>query len=364
MRYILSNEFYVYIHRKLNGEVFYVGKGSKRRAFDKWGRSPHWNHLVEKYGHEVEILYKGLSEQDAFRIEEELIDILKHFRKGGTLINQTAGGAGSPEVHTSGHTRKLRSERIKGNNHFNADKTIYTFVHFYTKEEFVGTRQDFTTKKGFRIDVLFSKACLRQNVNGWCLKENIEKIERTKNDNRIHTFEHSTGRIIQSTRGDFRLTTGVDTVKLFANPPHRRNSVKGWCLGGNFDKIKLRPPLDQVYTFISIDGDTITTTRRGFKKKTGIDPSSLFRSGKHRDNSVQGWCLEGNLGKLRVVMSPSQVHTFTNVDGTTIKATRSEFKTMTGVETNPLFGKSKGYKITKGWSLAPQQTDIQPSHFT
>ena len=42
--------YYVYLHKKPNGEVFYVGKGTKLRAWSKHGRNEHWNNIVKKYG--------------------------------------------------------------------------------------------------------------------------------------------------------------------------------------------------------------------------------------------------------------------------------------------------------------------------
>lgn len=226
----MSNIYYVYLHRKPSGEIFYIGKGKKARAYDKSGRSAHWQSLVSKYGYEIEILYKDLSEIESFQIEVDVIGMLKLTRQGGTLINQTLGGVGAKGIFCNEHTKKLRSKRMRGNNHPNSDKTVYTFIHFYTEEEFTGTRQDFILTKGIQIRDLFNATDPRTNVLGWCLKENINKLSRTKTDNRIHTFKHTTGKIIQATRKDFRDITGVETVKLFANPPHKRKSIHGWSL--------------------------------------------------------------------------------------------------------------------------------------
>ena len=59
--------YYVYLHRKkTTGEVFYVGKGSGKRAWDNHGRSDPWRKTVSKHGKIVEILQDNLQEWYAF----------------------------------------------------------------------------------------------------------------------------------------------------------------------------------------------------------------------------------------------------------------------------------------------------------
>lgn len=44
-------DFYVYVHKKkTNGEVFYVGKGSGKRAWSAFGRNSLWKRTADKYG--------------------------------------------------------------------------------------------------------------------------------------------------------------------------------------------------------------------------------------------------------------------------------------------------------------------------
>ena len=50
-------DFYVYVHKKkTNGEVFYVGKGSGKRAWSAFGRNSLWKRTADKYGWLVEIV--------------------------------------------------------------------------------------------------------------------------------------------------------------------------------------------------------------------------------------------------------------------------------------------------------------------
>ena len=63
-----SNIFYVYEHvRNDTGQVFYVGKGSGRRAYYSSGRNKHWHRIVNKHGFSVTILAREICEELAPR---------------------------------------------------------------------------------------------------------------------------------------------------------------------------------------------------------------------------------------------------------------------------------------------------------
>jgi hypothetical protein len=66
---------YVYSHEAPDGTVFYVGKGTGRRAWSRY-RHPLWERYVEKHlggQFEVRILHDGLSGTEAERLEAEWI---------------------------------------------------------------------------------------------------------------------------------------------------------------------------------------------------------------------------------------------------------------------------------------------------
>lgn len=91
-----QNFFYVYEHlKKDDHNIFYVGKGSKRRAYvsNKHHRSDHWHKTVNKHGgFDVRFIASGVDEELAFLIEMERIDQLR--KLGIKLCNQTDGGDG------------------------------------------------------------------------------------------------------------------------------------------------------------------------------------------------------------------------------------------------------------------------------
>ena len=99
-----SNTFYVYTHhRATDGAVFYVGKGTKGRAFKTHGRNVYWKRVVAKYGYFVTIVADGLTETEALAKESALISELGKI----ALCNMTDGGEGMSGYRHS-ETGKLK----------------------------------------------------------------------------------------------------------------------------------------------------------------------------------------------------------------------------------------------------------------
>ena len=106
-----QGRFYVYIHcRADDGEPFYAGKGSGRRAWAKTGRSAWWKRIVAKHGLIVKIQKHFQDESEAFASEIETIAILRDL--GYELCNLTDGGEGASG---SKHTSETRGKISKAN---------------------------------------------------------------------------------------------------------------------------------------------------------------------------------------------------------------------------------------------------------
>jgi hypothetical protein len=96
----------VYEHRRADsGEVFYVGKGQDNRAHSHANRNRWWRHIVEKHGRTVHIVADGLTEDQAFLREVELIAALR--AAGAALVNMTNGGEGVSGL------RRIESEETR-----------------------------------------------------------------------------------------------------------------------------------------------------------------------------------------------------------------------------------------------------------
>lgn len=124
-----DDRFCVYEHiRNDNGQCFYVGKGTIKRAYSK-SRNEHHDRIVNEYGMTVKIIKDGLTQSDAYQLERQIItdyvfnkgygiDISGYNNKPdeqGHLTNHTFGGDGSyGMVHTEewkrDHSKKMSGE--------------------------------------------------------------------------------------------------------------------------------------------------------------------------------------------------------------------------------------------------------------
>jgi len=104
-----------YAHHKPDNSIFYIGKGSAKRAHSSSGRNVVWNRIVKKHGgFKVQILAQWPTEQEAFDHEIFLIDTFRDM--GCQLANIANGGFGSTGFrHTDEHKKNL-SLKMKANN--------------------------------------------------------------------------------------------------------------------------------------------------------------------------------------------------------------------------------------------------------
>jgi len=107
-----SKSFYVYVHRRASdGSVFYVGKGTGNRAWQKASkRNNHWKRIVDKHGLIVEVVESEYQNWYAMEREIQLIE----FYGFENLCNQTHGGEGGGSRVWSDESRKKLSDSKKG----------------------------------------------------------------------------------------------------------------------------------------------------------------------------------------------------------------------------------------------------------
>jgi hypothetical protein len=85
-------KFYIYVHKtKDDGVPFYVGKGTRRRAWSWSGRNSKWTEVAKRHGMSVEIVSHHDNQDEAFEVEKALISQLSQFFN---LCNIAKGGAG------------------------------------------------------------------------------------------------------------------------------------------------------------------------------------------------------------------------------------------------------------------------------
>jgi hypothetical protein len=112
---ISERTFHVYHHvRPDTGQVFYVGKGKGRRAFDKGARrGQFWHRVVKKAGGVlVEVIAQRLTEDEAFLLEKKNIAAFRKQRV--RLCNLTDGGDGTSGIRRTEAWKRMMSQVHSG----------------------------------------------------------------------------------------------------------------------------------------------------------------------------------------------------------------------------------------------------------
>lgn len=103
-------KYYTYAHfTKDSKKLFYIGKGSKRRAWQSASRNRYWKYTVAKHGYTVLILSEWATEAEAFEHEKFLIGCF-----GTQLVNLTDGGEGTSGRKQGKEEKQKRSLKLKG----------------------------------------------------------------------------------------------------------------------------------------------------------------------------------------------------------------------------------------------------------
>ena len=87
------NIYYVYQYVRDDKTPYYIGKGSKRRAWEKHKRA-NGSDLRPKDFSKIKIVKEGLTQKEAWDLETLLIAKYKRIVDGGILVNCNLGGEG------------------------------------------------------------------------------------------------------------------------------------------------------------------------------------------------------------------------------------------------------------------------------
>lgn len=106
-----EKKFYVYAHiRKDNGSIFYIGKGSGKRANVVKKRNKHWTNVANKAGYTIKILHENLTEYEAMNLEIKIISEIGL----DNLCNMTNGGEGTSGFKMSDEQKKVLISNLTG----------------------------------------------------------------------------------------------------------------------------------------------------------------------------------------------------------------------------------------------------------
>lgn len=219
-----SREFYVYGYIRLDSnKYFYIGKGKGKRCFKKQGRSKHFLNILETVPCAVEIIKDNLTEAEAYKLEEEIIDSLVFEEgysisisgfgknKGCHLTNKywggTGGGGGVPKpIHVVENLKRINSNRF-GELNAKSRKVIclntlkiYDSMNLATKEtkitaihaccnmlnKYAGVSQD-----GEKLVWMYYDKYLKTSQEEISEKIQVAQTSKQKNNNSFYGKKHS-----------------------------------------------------------------------------------------------------------------------------------------------------------------------------
>lgn len=323
-----ENIYYVYLHRRASdNKVFYVGKGKGKRAFQTGGRNDRWNKTYKKHGRIVEIVFDGLSQQDAFDIEIDTITEMR-YHYGETLCNMTNGGEGALGAKRSEETKRLIGELSKKRSgklaERNADKEIYKFLKLDDLSVIESTRlglcKDYNINH-FSLRTLFLKSEPKKTACGFSLLRENEtvddcliriktaprrkyKVKSAPRYNCVYCFVAADGTAFWATIDEFESRVGhkVDGLLLY---PDKVKVSFGWAVINDCsyeeavskarrDHLVDRKTDHTTYTFINNESNVIFTgTRAELASEFNLPNKSRLTElfCKRKRKSVYGWSL-------------------------------------------------------------------------
>ena len=245
-----ENSYYVYVHySELDGKPFYVGKGSRYRAWQETSRNQYWNSKHAKHGCRADIVFDGLTEADSFRVEIDTILELEYF--GYRLCNLTAGGEGVSGLKQSAETirkrvakntgkirtaeqRKRLSDGNKGKTHSLETRQKLSAINKGRKRSIETVEKTAEKNRGKRRSEDTKKLMSEKAIQMALDKKLSERMSGNSNvsaDKTIYAFVHAaTGEIFNGTRCDICEKYDLNPNSLRNLFTNKRKVALGWSL--------------------------------------------------------------------------------------------------------------------------------------
>ncbi|QIG68258.1 putative homing endonuclease protein [Rhizobium phage RHph_Y1_10] len=198
--------FYVYLHKKNSGEVFYVGKGCKDRAWSHRDRSTLWQRVVKKHGLIVEVIADKLTEAQAFSLEVETIAAYGR----DNLCNFTDGGDGVSGYRHTDETRKRMARLRVGKHHSDETRRKIGEANSGRPSKWLGKSLSEEHKKAVGLS-------MRGAVNG-------------RYNHSRHRFRHPDVGVVEMTQNELISAYGLHHGAVSGLVSGKVRSVKGWAI--------------------------------------------------------------------------------------------------------------------------------------
>lgn len=235
----MRREHYVYAHRRASdGQLFYIGKGRRRRAWHGSGRNRHWRFIAEKHGFEVEIVKANLPEQCALTLEQILIAKIGI----ANLANATLGGGGAVGWRHSEDAKRRIGAAFKGRKLTEKQRAALRIGD--GKRLSAEHRLKLSLAKlGKRGRKMSPETRAKISASHMGLRPSAETLEKLRlshlgkcgrlspsYDHTIRRFVHAEHGEFVGTRGDLMAKYGIWSGDMSRLLKGERKSTKGWRL--------------------------------------------------------------------------------------------------------------------------------------
>lgn len=232
--------FYTYAYLREDRTPYYIGKGQKKRIYDRSGKPCH----IPKDKTKIIFLKQNLTEEEAFKHEEYMIRVFGRIDIGtGILRNKSNGGQGASGAIRSEETKRKIGESQKGK--------------IVTEEQ----RKNIGRARRGKIHSEETRKKLKE-----------KRVGRKPSLGMKHTDE-AKKRISDKTKGE---------NNPFYGKTHNENT-----------KSKLSSRYNKLLKFVSPTGEVVEefTTITKFCKKHNLHKSNLIKLMKGKSKTCKGWTL-------------------------------------------------------------------------
>lgn len=226
----MRKDFYVYAHhKKSDGSLFYIGKGTGGRARSPGGRSIYWRRIAAKHGRTIRMVKKDMPEQCALSLERALI--AAHGR--GNLTNLSDGGEGVTGI--TDDNRRAKAERMSFRNSPTADRRQFEFYHSnygLVKAPKCLFRKAFGLQSTHISRLASGKS---KTLLGWSLAENKHQAPGKSGPNKSNfavkrSYRHTDGRLWEGHPHYFIKEYDLNVGSMHRLHKGAVKSHKGWSL--------------------------------------------------------------------------------------------------------------------------------------
>ena len=259
-----DTRFFVYLHRrKTDSKVFYVGKGTGSRGTKTQSRNAHWHNVARKHGWFCEVVFSGLSSQEALDLEKDTILEMLYFSQ--PLTNKNAGGTGFSGWKMPEAARKKISESAKAS---------------------------FTPEKRAAYSRMLSGRVMR--------KDSREKLAKSRRCTKKHKWVNiASGEVVEMTQYEFRQKFGLSQAQTTDLARGAGLERGGWKIFGT----ESRSEKDRMTVVDTKSGKVFSVSRIEICTNHGVESSDASRLFSGKKITAKGFAL---MSRLDEVMSVSR----------------------------------------------------------